>query len=563
MSREWQVIDTDIYEERRRWMSPGQRCLYDMASWALSETGAVTLGEALSLLGDMETALSEWVNLAELPLRDLTDFPAHPYEFLQTWVFRLPDRERLIFERRVATPRKGRAPLQELGDELGLTRERVRQLEKILLKKLRNFVASDAGRPIVWRLDTICRMVGFVAPADRVEELLAPLEGCQDYSALFLKLAGPYFYSDGWLVLESALKADPTQSILDSADDFGCIDIATAGEALRQWGLEDQLHLAWLTRGDKVMMFKDQLVREQGPLAEKLALVLDDLEIPSTAEMIATTMRDKIGFDRSLGSIKNVLASSDLFVRTTRTKWTLTSWGFPKYTSIISSIRGLLEEAGPMRVEDVAERLESTFEVKRSSTSAYCTAPAFVLEKGQVRLRREGEAYVYPDSGLRRGIFALGEGRVGLLFQVDRDVLRGSGRPLGAAAGAILEVAPNDRLVFHDPNGLLLNVSFPDTTIHGPSLGSMRELAEAAGAELDGYLNLVLDRADRSVLATATTVADHDPGWPLVARLTGIDQETGLGGLASALRCAPEEVESVLRNRGDHVLADTLPTDRS
>ena len=354
--------------QRRTWMTPGQRCLYDLASWALSETDAVTLGEALSRLGDMEPAPSEWVNLTELPLRDLTDLPPHPYDYLESWASRLPDREHLIFERRLALPRGEKATLQELGDELGITRERVRQLKKILFEDLLEFIASDAGRPISWRLDTIRRMVNTIAPADLVEKLLAPPEGCRDYSALFLRLAGPYAYTDGWLVLSSVFAADPTSSILDMADEFGRIDMTAASEILVQWGLEDQFHLAWLTRRDQVIIFKNQLVRKLGPLAEKLALVLDDLASPSTAETMSAIIRDEFGFDRTINTIKNVLSSDDRFVRAAGRKWALTSWGFPEYTGIASSIRRLLQETGPMLVGDVAERLASDFEIKRSST---------------------------------------------------------------------------------------------------------------------------------------------------------------------------------------------------
>lgn len=548
--------------QRRTWMTPGQRCLYDLASWALSETDAVTLGEALSRLGDMEPAPSEWVNLTELPLRDLTDLPPHPYDYLESWASRLPDRERLIFERRLALPRGKKATLQELGDELGITRERVRQLKKILFEALLEFIASDAGRPISWRLDTIRRMIGFIAPAGPAEKLLAPPEGCRDYSALFLRLAGPYSCTDGWLILESAFAADPTSSILDMADEFGRIDMTAASEILVQWGLEDQFHLAWLTRRDEVIIFKNQLVRKQGPLAEKLALVLDDLANPSTAETLSTIIRDEFRFDRSVDTIKNVLSSEDQFVRVTRTAWALTSWGLPEYKGIAALISDLLEEFGPMPVEGVSERMEVDFEINRNSTSRYCyQTPAFIVEDGWVRLRREDEAYVYEDVSVRKapGVFALGEGRVGLLFRVDQDVMRGSGRQLGKAAGAILGLALNDRLVFTDPNGLPLRVAFPDNSLPGPSMGSMRVHAEAAGATSGDCLNLVLDRARMSVEVTATRLEDHEPGWPLVARLTGVDPDAGLAGLAAALQCDPTEVESALHDRGDNAVADALP----
>ena len=559
-ARDLQSADPDEGHDPRHRMTPGERSLYDLAAWALSETDALTLGDIMNLFFGKDTAVSEWRNFAELPLYELANRLPHPYALVDRWADQLPERWRLIFMKRLVESEQ-RMTLQELGDRFGVTRERVRQLEEKVRKKFYAYAATASGRSIKWRIETIRRSVNVAVPVGSVEGLLLGPADLPDYSSLFLNLAGPYSISGGWLVLQSALHTDPTKSIIDAVDEYGRIDMVGAGEALRKWGLDDSLHLEWLSRDDAVHMFKGRLIRSRGPAAEKLALSLHDLGGQATAEKI----RGNLGLDRNIRYVKNLLSADDRFTRAARAEWALTSWGLPVYTGIASSIRRLLEETGPMRVGDVAARLEADFGIKRSSTNTFCEAAAFVVEDGLVRLRREGEAYVYKDASIgdAKGVFDLGGRRVGLLFRVDWDVLRGSGRSLGAAAGAILGVAPNDRLVFHDPNGLLLNVSFPDTTIHGPSLGSSRELAEAAGAELDGYLNLVLDRADRSVLATATTVADHDPGWSLAARLTGIDQETGLGGLASALRCAPEEVESVLRNRGDHVLAETLPTDRS
>jgi len=56
---------------------------------------------------------------------------------------KLNDRERNIFEKRILS--ESPMTLQAMADEYGLTRERIRQIEQKLIKKLRSFMASDFG----------------------------------------------------------------------------------------------------------------------------------------------------------------------------------------------------------------------------------------------------------------------------------------------------------------------------------------------------------------------------------------------------------------------------------
>lgn len=209
-------------------------------------------------------------------------------------------------------------------------------------------------------------------------------------------------------------------------------------------------------------------------------------------------------------------------------------------------------------------QLHADFGARKATVRSYCEAPAFIVEKGLIRLRRDDEAYAYGKASIRsaRGVFALADRAVGLLFRVDVDVLRGSGRSLGAVAGRILGITPNDTVLLREVDGASLVVSFPDTSITGPALGSMRALASSHDAEEGDYMNLVVDRSTGSVSVSVTRQAEigqAQPGWPLVARLTGIDPASGVQGLANALRCSWEEVEEVLRRRGDGVVADALP----
>lgn len=539
-----QALDTDEAERRfRQGMSQGELCLYELAGWGLSETDAVTLGDLLSILKGQNIALRELSNFTGLFLWDLAEPALHPYQALDRWVSRLPERERLIFAGRRTASRRSRRTLRELGDELGVTRERVRQLDKLLFDRLHAYIASVPGRSISWRIGTIRRTAGVAVPVAWVEKLLAPPPNSTDYSSLLLQLAGPYIESQGWLVLQSELAADPVPSILETTDEFGVIDMNAAGEALRHWGLPKDLHEEWLLSRGSVRKFGNQLVRWNRSTEEKLSFALKEIGRPASAER----MMEYIGLDLSVRTVKNAISTDDRFIRADRTKFALISWGLPEYKGVAHSIRNLLKQSGPLEIEEIAARLEADFGISRTTTEHYCgQLPAFIVETGRVRLRREDEPYIYRGVAVRkaRGIFMLKEERVGLLFRVDQEVLRGSGRPFSKSAAKILKLLPGDRLIFRGPKDLSLVVGFPDFSISGPALGSIRALADAAGAQLGDYLYLVLDRTSLSVEAAATAVEDHDPGWPLVSRLTGIGPESGLEGLAAALQCDPAEVGS-------------------
>ena len=365
----------------------------------------------------------------------------------------------------------------------------------------------------------------------------------------------------GWLIRQSASGEDPTSAIREMTDEVGRIDCARANMALADWGLDPSLHDRFIRRDGELRYIDGHLVRWNGPISDKLAFILDELGEPATVGDLLTLAEE----DRAVSSTKNALAQDDRFVRADRTRFALASWGLPEYEGIAATIGRLLENAGqPMRVSDVVDCLVADFGVADNSARGFCNAAMFVVDDGWIRLRREREPHKYqnPDVALARGVFALGGRSVALLYEVDHDVLRGSGRHLPHAAGAILRVRVNERLRFTGPANTGVIVTFPGTSQQGPSLGSTRTLAEAAGATRGDMMTVVLDAGEMTVRVTVTDVNEHRPDWALVARLTGINEQSGIEGLSRALQCEPGEVRATLRTRGDLVVLDAMPPRR-
>jgi len=281
---------------------------------------------------------------------------------------------------------------------------------------------------------------------------------------------------------------------------------------------------------------------------------------PATREEVG----DVCGMDPA--RVSSHLSVIPSVIRADKKRWGLAGWVDDEYEGIAVTISRLLKDAGqPMRVSDVVDRLTSDFGVAAKSARSFCSAAMFVVENGWIRLRGEREPYSYknPDVVDAPGVFALGDGRVGLLYEVDLDVLRGSGRHLPHAAGAILGVCVNDWLQFSGPASTTVAVTFPGSSQQGPSLGSTRALAEDAGATHGDMMTVVLDTVDMPVRGFVTHLDEYTPGWALIARLTGIDADSGLEGLARALTCTPGEVRATLRSRGDQVVLDSMPPNRS
>lgn len=62
------------------------------------------------------------------------------------WIAKLPERQRYVLERRYGLNDRGAQTLAEIAVELGLTRERVRQIQGEALKRLRLFVEQEGAQ---------------------------------------------------------------------------------------------------------------------------------------------------------------------------------------------------------------------------------------------------------------------------------------------------------------------------------------------------------------------------------------------------------------------------------
>src|SRR5262249_54815254 len=122
------------------------------------------------------------------------------------------------------------------------------------------------------------------------------------------------------------------------------------------------------------------------------------------------------------------------------------------------------------------------------------------------------------------GCYLLSEDKCKYRLQVDPEVLRGSGRRLPEGLGSWLGVSPGERRLYVLDESDEVPVSWPDTSSHGPSIGSLRRVAEILGASAGDFLIIEFDRVGsigHTTLLRAEDVAKVD-GPERLGLLTGL-----------------------------------------
>ena len=531
------------------------------AAWEFR--GATTFGDLLRLdLSDLVAAARADAEVDDLPLETgETTVADRAIELLDECLDQMSETQQLVVLKRVvpAVPET----LEVLGKSTGLSRERVRQLDK----QARAALEEAAGRILgLLRLIAIQRL-GAVTTVPGIDDIVGELLPQPDDEAgldslmvarRMLRSKLDYECREGLCLSRAA--ADAARELNDLArqrvDDEGLLDLDVARAALaEQWhdSLDDLIRwIGWPRVSGRIALRATARARTKAALLK--------IGAPATKAELATesglTERQVAG---ALSNIESVARADKL-------RWGLGEWIDDVYEGISAEIIQRIEEdGGATRLNRVLDELPRKFGVSENSVRAYMATPKFVLEDGRIRLRRQHEEYHYQRSEVRDapGVFALGDGVVGLLYEVDRDVTRGSGRQLSPAAGALLDLSINERLRFDGPHGTSVTATFPGTSSTGPSLGSTRGLAEAVNAKMGDMLTVILRRAEMTVSAQATDLDEHDTGWALVARLTGISENAGMDGLAAALHCSRGEVRATLRARRDTAVLEALPERRS
>ena len=543
--------------------------LRTVAAWGIKERSAERLGEVIELSADPDLLPPDlkvlWDEFEQLELTDLADASLLELtldDLVDRLFARMDDRQRTIYRRRVVDG----ATLATVGEELGVSRERIRQLQAKAELQIATALRSERLRPLHWRAAALRTSLGIAAPAAHNATLLAVNRALRGASAeseevlrpLILRLAGPYEERSGWLVLENAEDPAPND-IRALADEFGLVAVADAHDWLAAHDVRAEFHDAWLDDFGAFRRDGDHLMAWLGNVVDKCVAVLKARAEPMSADDLV----ELVGEGHNVNGVRGRFFDDERLIRVNRTEWALREWGIEEYTGITDEIAQRIEEAGgSVAVSVVVHEIVSQFGVKESSVLAYAAAPMFVLEGDHVRLRRNDEPFeVNSNLEPSPGAFHPSLGHVSLLIPVDAELLRGSGRPMSAPVATAIGVSPGAPRSFSYAEGAL-TVTWPVTSAVGPTLGSARVIATRAGVREGDRVRLDFD-CEQGLVRAERVTNDMDPfdSMEAIRLLTGITVESGseLTSVAQAVGVSPADVRRVLVARGDSELAGLLP----
>ncbi|MFF4147466.1 hypothetical protein ACFY0A_40645 [Streptomyces sp. NPDC001698] len=463
-----------------------------------------------------------------------------------------------------------RMSLEMLGEQFGVSRERVRQIQVDLEKKLQLWLHSDSGQPFFGHLLAVQERLGPVA----TEEQLRALHPAHERTIpalnapmwqVIASLLPERTWTSGWLIqgdLDERLehtRVQLTQHCKSSAPAWA--DIV---DLLAHQGIHEAAAQKWIHAVKGFRVIDGHLLPWGRSISDRAEAVLTLVGNPLSMDDLQARLDD----GTTLASLRNQIQSDDRFLRRDRDLYGLRRWGGIEYLGIREMIIREIESAGgEAKVEDIVTALCAQFDVSEKSIHTYLAASEFDrFQRGWVRVAAPaatGVADYQPrrDVAQTRRCFQTGHGTWWYRLDVNGEHLRGSGFPIPAGFAAHLGLAPGGRVeLSHDAGTTQLAWRNQSTC------GSLRPLLEQMEAVNGDHVFLTAKDGHLKALRLASegelTLTDTQRALRLMAlsgQIAEKDMPHVLGqriGLENATTM--DEVLAHLRIRGDKDILELL-----
>ncbi len=296
------------------------------------------------------------------------------------------EREREIIARRFGLFDR-RETLEQIGELLGITRERVRQLEKAVVTRLKAAGEELPGIPEVQTvISSHLTSMGNVARTEQVAAKVAPSNSKLDQSRVaFLAHLSPvlaviddndnFYHSIGLTDKhnESAIR-EQVGKIIDAITKIG--QPTNIAEITKQSGHSDEKHVAALASISKNLanlhgrwgLTKWPMVNPKN-IRDKIYVVLHDHGKPMHFSEIAESIKDS-DFRRkdvTTQAIHNELIKDKRFVLIGRGIYALKEWGYKQGTVADVIAEVLKKEGGPLHRDEIVKRVLKSRQVKETT----------------------------------------------------------------------------------------------------------------------------------------------------------------------------------------------------
>lgn len=296
------------------------------------------------------------------------------------------EREREIISRRFGLFDR-RETLEQIGELLGITRERVRQLEKVVITKLK---AAGEDLPHIKEVEAVLHEqlseMGNVARTGEITKRLAPESSKTDQSRIaFLAHLAPniaviddndHFYHSIGLAAKHSEKTirDHVGKVTDAITKIGGpTNIETIAKEI---GNSDHRHVEALASISKNIsnlhgrwgLTKWPMVNPKN-IRDKIYVILHDQKKPMHFAQIADAIK-KSDFKRkdvTTQAIHNELIKDGRFVLIGRGIYALKEWGYKKGTVADVIAQVLKKENGPLHRDEIVRRVLKSRHVKETT----------------------------------------------------------------------------------------------------------------------------------------------------------------------------------------------------
>lgn len=549
--------------------------LRSIADWGSGELRLDRLGEALDAARKDPHAPTEVRRaLASLEATELSTLrtPFAGAYNLDAALDRLLDASgntATVLHRRVLASREDKLTLEELGQLVGVTRERIRQIENQLVKRTDELLA-DPEFAVVQR--AIARVRDETGDCCRLDNLPshaavatgrdpAPDSRTAEHMRFLFDRAGPWQFHDEWLLHGS--HGDLPSKTSSDVEKLLAAGPAPEGEVLEllvRSGIPPEDAPLWLERVCRCRTIDGQVVLWHGSMADKAAAILDVRGEPLTPDELA----EALGGDVNSRSMLNQIQSDDRFMRRGLKLYGLRRWGGEEYTTIKEEIEQEIErQGGACSLDHLIETLCSQFGVSESSVRAYAADAPFVkTAEGMITLG-EGPAR-FSERAIEdcRGCFRIGTHWAWRVV-VDSELLRGSGRLVPTGFLQSIGMRPGDVRQMSSPVGEVMLRYGRQSTI-----GSLRRAAINQGCAEGDRLFVILE-TESSLRFDAVRASKIEAGEGLdrlACEVGAPSAPDAVTAIAQALGLPPDEygVDAVrrrLRARKEDDLLELLPRD--
>lgn len=332
----------------------------------------------------------------------------------------LTHKEKEVVVKRFSLNNQPRQTLESIGQHFNVTRERIRQIEKIALSKLRRTVSSTKLQDINNLARTFLNEQGGVMLETRIiTEILKRIDSSSDVDVHIIRLAVTIdsdmvrldkdnTYFPFWKL--RSVRTQDIEMVLNTAIEF----LTKKGDVIKQDRLISDLEQT-LTNADTA--FSKNFISAVLELDMRLKLVEGGYGLSTWRHVNPKSIRDKAyvvlkkaknplhfieianriaetGFDRKVvttQAVHNELIRYEHFVLVGRGLYALKEWGFQEGT-VSDVIQVLLQQKSPMTKQEIIEGVLKQRQVKKGTISLNLQKnPKFVRVGRAVYAYKEGK----------------------------------------------------------------------------------------------------------------------------------------------------------------------------